>query len=185
MPLWKGKKSDKKLPKVLLCPKCLQPCLHHNTAVSGLYAPAKFYCSCCGYKGRVYVDISGDDKKEKENLEWLKEEFPEDVLKKKDAAILARECLEKKWVPNQEENECSLREWCPFCADVQINCDICKCPKELCAEQATEGLIGKLNEMYDEDVPLSEVDSEIYEKIVKGFQKLAKTEEKQRSSPEK
>ncbi len=172
MPLWKGKRKDpEKLPKVMLCPNCLKPDIHPITGISGIYAPIKYSCHNCGYKGRIYVDIS-EDKKEKEMLDWLKDEFPEDVIETKSAQELACECLKEKWIPNQTENKNSIREWCPFCADVQVNCAICKCPPELCCDQATGGLIGKLNEMYDDETLLCDVDPGIYKEIVEGFQEL-------------
>ncbi len=169
---WKGKKRQTEQKKLLVCPNCMQPCLSYASQISGLFAAPKYQCNCCGYKGSVYLDVSGDDKKENETLKIFAEEFPDDMIETKSASELACETLKSKWTPNQKENENLLRDWCPFCADIQVNCSICKCPKKICAHHATEGFIGKLNENYSDNTPLKDVDPELYGKIVKGFTDL-------------
>jgi len=104
----------------------------------------------------------------------LRNDFPDLVEEQKSAYELAKITLIDKWHPNQENNHNILRAWCPFCADVNVVCSICKCPTEICSKHATEGLIGKLNDMYDDEIELCEVDSTIYNQIVNQFQKIVK-----------
>ncbi len=172
MAIWKGKKRKKNDLVEQLCPRCLQPHLRYASSFSGVYAPAKYICPDCGYKGPIYVDISGNAEQEEFELNLLREEFPELVETQKTRNELAEECLTGKWTPNQVENTNSVRAWCPFCADADVVCSICKCPPEICANHATEGLIGKLNELYDDETKLCDIDPKSYQQIVRSFQNL-------------
>jgi len=173
MPIWKGKKRENLAPKSQLCPNCLTPSLCYKSGFSGIYAPANYECIQCGYKGRVYVDVDGRDDKETLELQLLREEFPELLEENKTASELATLCLEDKWHPDQANNTNVLRAWCPFCADVQVICSICKCSPDICAKHATQGLIGQLNELYDDETKLCDVNPEIYQQIVARFQDLS------------
>lgn len=124
------------------------------------------------------MDVEGTSEKEDLHMKMLREEFADDLEETKPAEELARLCLEEKWNPDQANNTSPLRAWCPFCADVNVVCSICKCPTEICADHATKGLIGKLNDLHDDETPLSEVDPDIYREIVKGFQKVIEDEQK-------
>jgi hypothetical protein len=174
MGIWKGKKKLGNEPRTQLCPQCLKSNLRYASQISGIYSPARIICPDCGYKGSVFIDVSADDEKEALHLEMLRAEFPELVEEQKSAFELAEITLKDKWHPNQETNHNILRAWCPFCADVNVVCSICKCPTEICSKHATEGLIGKLNDMYDDEIELCEVDSTIYNQIVNLFQKIVK-----------
>ncbi len=162
-----------------LCPQCLKPRLRYSSGFIGIYAPGGFECLNCGYKGFIYVDVDGRDNKEALQMEMLREEFAEYVEETKDAPELARMCLGDKWAPDQANNHNSLRAWCPFCADVNVVCSICKCPPNICSDHATGGLIGELNELYDDEVELCDVDPKIYGQIVREFQKIAKIQGQQ------
>ncbi len=172
MGIWKGRKKKKQEPLTQRCPRCLNSNLRYSSGFSGIFSLPKFLCPDCGYDGAVYVDVAADDKNEAKTLSMLREEFPDLVEEQKSAQELATLCLEEKWLPNQAENHNSLREWCPFCADVNVVCSICKCPPIICAKHATEGYIGQLNDLYDDETELCAVDSEIYHKIVIAFQQI-------------
>jgi len=174
MGIWKGKKKNRNDGVTQRCPKCLKSNLKYSSTIAGIYGPAKIFCPDCGYKGSIYVDVSADDEKEALQLEMMREEFPELVEEQKSAYELAKITLRDKWYPNQGNNHNTLRAWCPFCEDVNVVCSICKCPPEICSKHATEGLIGKLNEMYDDEIELCEVDSTIYNQIIALFQKIVK-----------
>jgi hypothetical protein len=178
MAIWKGKKKERKDPITQLCPRCLRPHLRYASSFSGIYAPPKFICPDCGYKCSIYVDIDGKDDLEELELKLLRDEFPDLIEEQKTIEELATECLNEKWLVNQCENHNSLRAWCPFCADANVICSICRCPPNICAKHATEGLIGKLNAIYDDEIELCNVDSEIYSQIVQAFQNLLIQEKK-------
>jgi hypothetical protein len=177
MAFWKGKKKRKTDHLKQLCPNCLNSNLRYASSFGGIYGPAMLICPDCGYKGPIYVDVDGTDDKEDLQMKLLREEFADDLEENKTAQELAQMCLEEKWTPHQANNNSPLRAWCPFCADVSVVCSICKCPPEICSDQATGGLIGKLNEMYDDEIPLCEVDPEIYQEIVIRFQKILENPE--------
>ena len=176
MGIWKAKKKQRNEPEMIRCPQCLNSHLRYITQVSGIYTPVKVYCPDCGYSGSIFIDINAedDDDNEAQELEMLREEFPDLVEEQKSAFELSKITLDDKWQPNQKTNHNKLGAWCPFCSDVNGVCSICKCPKEICSKHATEGLIGKLNDMYDEEIELCEVDSSIYMQIVEKFQKIIK-----------
>jgi hypothetical protein len=176
MPFWKGKKNNEIKKRVMLCPACLKPGLRYATVTGQTFGQPKLYCPSCGIKTVVYVDINPTDNNEDEleremlmgNQDFLDSRRPADEL--------AQECLEDKWIEDQSKNENSLRAWCPFCADVEVICSICLCPPVICQSHATGGLIGKLNEKYDDETKLCEVDPQIYSEIVAEFKKLLKEE---------
>ncbi|QEE17298.1 hypothetical protein DSAG12_03130 [Promethearchaeum syntrophicum] len=174
MGIWKGKKKQQKGIVTQRCPKCLKANLRYASGISGLYSPAKIVCPDCGYKGSIYVDVTAEDEKEDLQLEMLRKEFPDLVEEQKSAYELAKITLKDKWHPNQETNHNILRAWCPFCADVNVVCSICKCPPEICSKHATEGLIGQLNDMYDDEIELCDVDPTIYKQIIQLFQNIIK-----------
>ena len=174
MGIWKGKKKLRNDLVTQRCPQCLNSNLRYASQISGIFSPARIICPDCGYKGSIYVDVTADDEKEALQLEMLREDFPDLVEEQKSAYELAKNTLKDKWHPNQENNHNILRAWCPFCADVNVVCSICKCPSEICSKHATEGLIGKLNDMYDDEIELCEVDSTIYNQIVQQFQNIIK-----------
>lgn len=173
MGIWKGRKKKKDEPLTERCPNCLKSNLRYASNISGIYYTPKYICPDCGYKGAIYVDVSGSDEKEAKQLEMLRKDFPELVEDQKCAQELAKLCLEEKWISNQSENKNDLRSWCPFCADVSVVCSICQCPPEICAQHATEGYIGELNNLYDDETQLCDVDEVLYQKIVVAFQNLS------------
>lgn len=172
MPIWKGKKKEHKFQEKL-CPNCLKPTIIMTSEGAGLIAHEQYYCKSCGYIGKVYVDVGGKSEHEDElELELLLSEEPDFVKKIRPVAELAAEALAEKWTPIQASNHHTLRDWCPFCAEVQTLCVICPCPKEICSNHATEGLIGELNTLYDNETELCNVDAGKYQQIVQTFQKL-------------
>lgn len=173
MPIWKGKKISQPIHRVMMCPNCHGKNLTQGSYFGSIFGQPRFSCPDCGYKGVLYVDIDPNDEHENEvEMEFILEN-PEFLETRHSRAELAAQSLESKWTPVQSENQRTLRDWCPFCADVQGICNICQCPPDICAEQATKGLIGELNNRYDDSTILSEVDPYIYARIVKRFQELA------------
>ena len=173
MPIWKGKKTENS-SRTKMCPKCHGTNLKYGFLGGLLLGQKKLECSDCGYAGYVYIDVNPNDHFEDEIEAEFLQENPNFLKTRKSAVELAAVSLEHKWLPDQKLNPHTLREWCPFCEDVSVICKICKCPPEICGDHATKGLIGKLNELYDDQTPLSDVDSTIYMQIVKGFQQLVK-----------
>ncbi len=171
MPFWKGKKKTLPTERVMMCPNCHGTKLRYASNLGNFMGQPRLMCDC-GYKGVVFVEVDpSNDHDQEVELEFIKEN-PEFLETRQPAWKLAEESLNGKWIPNQKENHKTLREWCPFCADVEVICSICRCPTEICAQQATEGWIGELNELYDDETPLSEVDPVLYQKIITLFQQI-------------
>ncbi|MHA1618666.1 MAG: hypothetical protein ACTSVZ_05235 [Promethearchaeota archaeon] len=170
-PMWKGKKKTKPTERVMMCPQCHGTKLRYASILGGFMGQPRLLCPDCGYKGVVFVDVNPSDHDQEAEMEFIKEN-PEFLETRKPGWILAKESLEGKWIPNQQDNHKTLREWCPFCADVEVICSICRCPPEICAEQATSGWIGELNDLYEDETSLSKVDSKLYQKIIALFQQM-------------
>ena len=175
MPFWKAKRKTEPSQRIMMCAKCHGKSLRYANNTGMIFFQPQLYCPDCGYTGRVYVDIEPNDQHEAEIEQILVEDNPEFLETRKSAKVLACLSLEHKWKPNQEDNKSALRDWCPFCEDVQIICNICKCPREICNNHATEGWIGDLNTMYDDETELCDVDPTLYQKIVKKFQILCES----------
>lgn len=174
MPFWKGKKVEDVREVEKYCPQCLKPGIQQFSRMNSVLAGMRQYvCKECGYVGMVYLDTrptsEGEDLIE---LELLELEDPEFRSKQKPASELATITLKEKWIPDQAHNESNLQSWCPFCADANVICAICSCPKDICTAHASDGLIGELNKRYPENTLLKDVDPKIYSQIVIGFQKL-------------
>jgi len=172
MPIWKGKSKTQKFERVMMCPTCLGKNLRYASRTGIVLGQPRLVCPDCGYIGVVFVDIDpSNDHDEEIEMEFIKEN-PEYLTTRQPAWKLAEESLKGKWIPNQQENKNSLREWCPFCADVEVICSVCRCPSEICARQATKGWIGELNKLYDDETLLSDVDPVRYLKIISCFKQL-------------
>jgi hypothetical protein len=160
-----------------LCPVCHSSNLKHLNQIMAIFNQPQFYCPDCGYKGQIYVDSAPNDKfDEKIEKEFLKEN-PEFLESRKPAWKLAQESLKEKWIPNQKRNQHKLEDWCPFCENVQVICSICKCPSDICSNQATNGLVGELNRKYSKKTLLCDIDSDYYNQIVKRMQEVAHQKE--------
>lgn len=172
MGIFSKKRTVDESNRLLICPQCRGTNLYYKNRTNFYIQQARLECPDCGYSGYIFLDNSLDDKK----IDVIDKEFlaenPDFVTTRQPAWILAKLSLEHKWIPNQENNEHDLRSWCPFCEDVNVICDICKCPKEICANHATEGLIGELNRQYPPETKLSDVEPQKYQKIVNMFQNL-------------
>ena len=177
MPLFRKEKKNalsKLAPKLKVCPDCLKPALNFVTKFSGIYAPGTYICLECGYEGKMFLDTSGDDAGELSEMEKLVADYPEDLIDTKSAQELACECLQNKWHPDQQNNQNELQAWCPFCADVQVNCVICKCPPEICSHHASKGLIGDLGQQYEGSTKLCDVAPQVYQEIVNKFKAICR-----------
>lgn len=158
--------------RVLICPQCRGLNLHYKNRTNFFIQQAKLECPDCGYSGYLFLDSSLEDNKNDVIDKDFLADNPDFITSRQPAWILAKLSLEHKWIPKQEENTHDLRSWCPFCEDVNVICEICKCPKEICANHATEGLIGELNKLYPPDTKLDEVDPKKYQQIVLTFQRM-------------
>jgi hypothetical protein len=146
--------------------------------MTGLVIHQQFYCETCGYRGYVYAEREPEENPlEIAEINRLRKEFAEDLepglgqsYTQKELATMA---IKEKWTENQQNNHSTLRSWCPFCADVDNQCAWCKCPPEICAKHATEGLIGELNRHFEPQTELCNVNPTIYQQIVNKFRKIA------------
>ncbi|MHA1675037.1 MAG: hypothetical protein ACTSYI_15580 [Promethearchaeota archaeon] len=170
MPFWKGKKKTLPTDRVMMCPNCHSSNLRYVSRTGIIFGQPRLFCPDCGHKGVVFV-VDADPGDQEAELEFIKEN-PKFLETRQPAWKLAEESLNGKWIPNQKENHKTLREWCPFCADVEVICSICRCPPEICAQQATKGWIGELNEMYDDETLLCDVDPVLYQKIITLFRQI-------------
>ncbi len=172
MGLFKTNKKKTNEIVIRICPQCMGRNVKYYSGGSGFFGPPTLKCSECGFKGPIYVDGSSTTDEEELEIKMLREEFPEYIKEQAIPQDLAKICLENKWIPDQQNNHHNLRSWCPFCEDANVVCSICSCPNQICAKHATEGLIGRLNELYDDDIELCQVDSNIYNQIIEEFQKV-------------
>lgn len=174
MGLFKEKLKSKSNNRMMLCPKCQSNKLRYKTNSYFFIQQPKLSCPDCQYSGYLYLDgFPSDDADSQIDKEFLLEN-PDFIKTRKKAWELAKTSLEVKWIPNQADNIKFLRSWCPFCEDVHVICEICKCPPEICAKNATEGIIGDLNKKYPIETKLCDIDQEKYQKIVQTFQYLSK-----------
>lgn len=177
MPFWNRKKKTNSKSRVMMCPNCHGQNLRQTTSIGIVLGLPRLICPDCGYNGVVYVDFTPTDEHEDDiEIEFLREN-PDFLTSRKNVRELAQESLNRKWIPEQRNNQHTLREWCPFCADVEVICKICVCPTEICGNHATTGYIGELNKLYDDNVLLCDVDPIIYQQIVQRFQSIVNSED--------